>query len=129
MPLTKEQVKQIKDELDNCKNPLFFFHDDPDGLCSFLLFYRYKKEGHGVIVKRYTPQVDEQFLSKVNEYNPDKIFILDLAVVDQNFVDNVNVPVIWIDHHTPIKLDNIKTFNPRINNPNDGTPVTYYATR
>ena len=91
MPLTDEQVKQIKEELDNCKNPLFFFHDDPDGLCSFLQFYRYKKEGNGVIVKRATPQVDEQFLPKVKEYSPDKIFILDLAVVDQGFIDGVKV--------------------------------------
>ena len=110
MPLTQEQVKSIREELDNCKNPLYFFHDDPDGLSSFLLLYRYKKEGNGVIVKRATPQVDEQFLAKVEEYNPDKIFILDIAVVDQGFIDNVKAKVIWIDHHTPIKLENVKIF-------------------
>ncbi|MFH2027979.1 MAG: DHHA1 domain-containing protein [Nanoarchaeota archaeon] len=125
MPLTEHQVKEIKEELDNCKNPLYFFHDDPDGLSSFLLLYRYKQEGNGVIVKRATPTVDEQFVRKVNEYNPDKIFILDIAVVDQNFVDNVKVPIIWIDHHEPLKLDNIKIFNPRLNDKSDGTPVTY----
>ena len=69
MPLNEEQVKKIRDELDNCQNPLYFFHDDPDGLCSFLLFYRYKKEGNGVVVKRATPQVDDKFLHKVKEYN------------------------------------------------------------
>ena len=125
MALTEEQVNQVKEELDSCKNPLYFFHDDPDGLCSFLLFYRYKKEGHGVIVKRATPQVDEQFVPKVKEYNPDKIFILDLASVEQGFIDAVKVPVIWIDHHQPKELDNVKIFNPRINNKTDGTPVTY----
>lgn len=125
MPLTKQQVQQIKDELDNCKNPLFFFHDDPDGLCSFLLLYRYKKEGYGIVVKRATPQIDEKFTPKVNEYNPDKIFILDIAIVDQNFVDSVKVPIIWIDHHEPLQLDGIRIFNPRLNNKKDGTPVTY----
>jgi single-stranded DNA-specific DHH superfamily exonuclease len=125
MPLTKEQVDKIRDELDNCKNPLFFFHDDPDGLCSFLLLYKYKGDGHGVIVKRATPTVDGQFVSKVAEYNADKVFILDIAVVDQEFVDSINVPVIWIDHHQPLELTNTKIFNPRIKNKDDGTPVTY----
>ena len=122
--LPKKQIEEIKEELDNCKNPLYFFHDDPDGLCSFLLLYRYKREGHGIIVKRATPQIDEQFIPKVNMYNPDKIFILDLAVVEQEFIDKAKVPIIWIDHHEPLKLDKIKIFNPRINNKNDTTPVT-----
>lgn len=125
MPLTNEQVDQIKEELDNCKNPLYFFHDDPDGLCSFLLFYKYKREGYGIVVKRATPQIDKKFLPKVMEYNPDKIFILDIAVVDQEFVDNAKVPIVWIDHHEPIKLDNIKTYNPRMLDKKDGTPATY----
>ncbi len=125
MPLTDIQANKIRQELDNCKNPLFFFHDDPDGLCSFLLLYRYKKEGHGIIVKRATPQVDGQFIPKVHEYNPDKIFILDLAKVDQDFVDAAKVPVIWIDHHKPIKLHNVQIFNPRLNKVPDAAPVTY----
>jgi len=122
--LDDKDIQKIKNELDNCKNPLFFFHDDPDGLCSFLLFYRYKGEGNGVVVKRSTPQVDDKFLHKIEEYNPDKIFILDLAVVDENFTTNVNVPVVWIDHHTPLKVRNVKRFNPKIKDKTDGTPVT-----
>jgi len=125
MPLTQKQINQIKEELDNCKNPLFFFHDDPDGLSSFLLLYRYKGEGRGVVVKRATPQIDEHFVRKVEEYAPDKIFILDIAVVDQGFVDAVKLPIIWIDHHEPLELDNVKIFNPRLNNKEDATPVTY----
>ncbi|HLC96270.1 MAG TPA: DHH family phosphoesterase [Candidatus Nanoarchaeia archaeon] len=125
MPLTDDEVKTIKEELDNCQNPLYFFHDDPDGMCSFLLFYRYKKEGNGIVVKRTTPTVDEKFLPKVAEYSPDKIFILDLAVVDQEFIDKVKVPVVWIDHHQPIPLHGLKIFNPRIKAPHDNTPATY----
>lgn len=125
MPLTEEQITQIKDELDNCKNPLYFFHDDPDGLCSFLLLYKYKREGYGVVVKRSTPQIDNKFLKKTRNYGPDKIFILDIAVVDQEFVDSVKVPIVWIDHHPPLKLHNIKIFNPRLNNVSDNTPTTY----
>lgn len=124
MALTQKQIKQIREELKTCKNPLFFFHDDADGLCSFLLFYRFLREGKGVIVKT-TPKIDERFLRKVEEYAPDKIFILDIAMVDQDFIDAVKIPIIWIDHHTPLKRENILYFNPRIQKPTDNIPISY----
>src|SRR3989338_2144429 len=105
--LTEKQLGQIRDEFDNCKNPLIFYHDDPDGLSSFLLTYRYIKEGHGVAVKS-TPRVDEKFLNKIDEYGPDKIIIVDIAIVDEAFVRKVNVPIIWIDHHEPLLLPKVK---------------------
>src|SRR3989344_5833931 len=86
MALSKTQIAQIRDNLDNCKKPLFFFDDDQDGLCSFLQLYRYKKEGKGIIVKT-TPKLGTSFVGKVHEYSPDKVFILDLAVVEQDFLD------------------------------------------
>ena len=51
MALSKNQIHQIRESLDSCKNPLFFFDDDQDGLCSFLQLYRCKGEGKGIIVK------------------------------------------------------------------------------
>ncbi|MFC1705042.1 DHH family phosphoesterase, partial [Nanoarchaeota archaeon] len=124
MGLTPQQVKQVRDELVTCKNPLFLFHDDPDGLCSFLLLYRYIREGHGVVVKS-VPRIDEKFLRKVNEYDPDKIFILDIAIVDQYFVDEVKRPIIWVDHHEPLDRNKVKYFNPRVKDPNKNVPATY----
>lgn len=120
--LTKQQLQEIRDNLDSCKNPLFFFDDDQDGLSSFLLLYRYKKEGNGFIVKT-TPKIDEQFVRHVANYNADKVFILDIAVVEQEFIDNAKVPVVWIDHHNPLERYNVKYFNPRING--DSVPTTY----
>jgi len=121
--LGDKEINQIREELDNCKNPLFFFHDDPDGLCSFLLFYRYIREGHGIVFKA-KPGLGVRFLGKVEEYMPDKIFILDIPIVDQEFLDKVKVPVIWIDHHKPLERNKVKYFNPRIKDKDDGTPVT-----
>ncbi len=121
--LSDKDVKKIREELDNCQNPLFFFHDDPDGLCSFLLLYRYIREGHGIVFKS-KPGLGVRFLRKVEEYTPDKVFILDIPIVDQEFIDNVKVPVIWIDHHTPLERNKVKYFNPRLNDRSDGTPVT-----
>lgn len=126
MPLSKKQIQEIKDELDNCKKPLFFFDDDPDGLCSFLLLYRYKKEGQGFIIKS-KPFIDNRFLKKVQEYQPDKLFILDMAIVEQEFIDNVNVPVVIIDHHEPIKVERAKYFNPRVKKQDEYYPTTAIA--
>ena len=125
MALTEKQYKEIRDELDTCKKPLFFFHDDPDGLCSFLLLYRYVREGKGICVKS-NPKVDYKYVRKVEEYQPDKIFILDLALLEDDFVDNVKVPIIYIDHHGPIEVaKKVKYFNPRIHDKKDNLPVSY----
>jgi single-stranded DNA-specific DHH superfamily exonuclease len=122
--LTKQQFIQILEELDDCKRPLYFFHDDTDGLCSFLLFYRYKREGKGVCVKSH-PMVDSRFFKVVQEYAPDKIFILDLAVVEQEFIDEFRrIPIVWVDHHMPLKLPHVKYFNPRVENSDDITCVS-----
>ncbi|MEA3514393.1 MAG: DHHA1 domain-containing protein [Nanoarchaeota archaeon] len=124
MGLTEKQIAKIRDELDNCKRPLYFFHGDQDGLCSFLLLYKYVKEGKGVVVNA-RPRIDEKFLRKVEEYQPDKIFILDVAIVDQEFIDKVHVPVIWIDHHDPLERDKVKYFNPRVADAQANIPASY----
>ncbi len=121
--LTEKQIKQIRDELDNCKRPIFFFHDDPDGLASFLLLYRYVKEGKGIVLKA-RPTLTTMFAAKAVEYGADKVFVLDIANVDQEFIDMVKVPVIWIDHHTPVERDNVKYFNSRLKN-NTNTAAAY----
>ncbi|MBI2657985.1 DHH family phosphoesterase [Candidatus Woesearchaeota archaeon] len=124
MALSSDQIRQLREHLDSCKNPLFFFDDDQDGLCSFLQLYRYKGEGKGIIVKT-TPKLGTFFVSKVHEYKPDKVFILDIAVVEQEFLDEMKVPVIWIDHHGPFERSNVKYFNPRVSNREDNHPTSY----
>lgn len=113
MALTKQEILQIREELDNCKNPVYFFDDDADGLCSFLLLYRYKKEGHGIVVK--ATSLNPGFLRKMEEYLPDKIFIVDVPVVDPEFIRQVKVPIIYIDHHGNERKQGVKYFNPRLN--------------
>ena len=52
------------------------------------------------------------------------MFILDLAIVDESFAGKAKVPIVWIDHHQPLKVSKVKIFNPRIKDKDDGTPVT-----
>lgn len=124
--IPKEQIQQIKEILDNSTNPLFLFDDDPDGICSFLLLKRYSDKGKGVIIKS-SPKLTDLYLRKIDEYRPDVVFVLDKPIIDQDFIDQVNVPLIWIDHHEPIKRDGVKYFNPRIENKDDRTPVTHWC--
>ena len=122
--LTESQYNEIRNELLESKRPLFLFHDDPDGLTSFLLLYRLVKRGSGMMVKA-VPSVDERFIEHARLPTYDKIFITDVAMVKQEFVDAVKKPVIWIDHHQPLKLNNVKYFNPRVSNVSDNYPASY----
>ena len=125
--LSKNQYKQIKEELDYSKKPLFLFDDDPDGFSAFLLLYRYKKEGKGIPVKA-KPMIDRRFLKNVEDYDPDKIFVLDVPMIDESFTENVKVPIIWIDHHGPYETHGtIRYFNPRIKNKKDNFSTTCNA--
>ncbi|MBW3013368.1 DHH family phosphoesterase [Candidatus Woesearchaeota archaeon] len=124
-----KQLQQIKEELDNCKKPIFLFHDDPDGLASFLLLYRYKREGRGVPIKA-APRLNLFFAQKVNEFGADKVFVLDIAEIEDSFYDNVKVPIVWIDHHDVKDVGKrIKYFNPRVQDPDEYSPVAYWCYR
>ncbi len=120
--LSPKEVSQLKDALETCQRPIYFFHDDPDGLASFLLFYRKVKEGKGYCVKAF-PHITEEFARKAEEYGADAVFVLDIAMVDQEFIDAVKAPVYWIDHHAPLQRERVKYFNPRIKGENIPTPV------
>ena len=103
--ISEKKIREIRVHLENAQNPLFFFDDDGDGLCSFLLLRRYRGSGKGVAVKG-SSSLGKQYFRKVNELNPDYIFILDKPKVDAEFfkeVEKVNLPVVWIDHHEPIQ--------------------------
>ncbi len=126
MALSEKEIKSIRKELESSDNPLFFFDDDPDGLCSFLQVYKFTGRGHGIIAKMH-PVLGEPLLRKVVEYGPDKIFILDVPDVSQEFITGANVPVFWIDHHMPLEREGVNYFNPRKMDSADRMPVAYWC--
>ena len=126
---TGKQVKEIREHLHKAQNPVFFFDNDPDGLCSFLLMQRYIEKGKGVPIKSY-PGLSEEYFRKVTELNADYIFILDKPLVTKEFferVQEVNIPVVWIDHHEIEKSeipDFVNYYNPLFNRKKTNEPVT-----
>jgi len=130
MALTQEEMNYIKKALDESARPLFLFDDDPDGTCSFLQLYKYKKDGKGIMV-RAKPIVELKYKQVVDEYQPDLIFILDKPLVEEAFLEKVSTPIIWIDHHKPFsgakKFSNLKYFNPLLNDADDNRPISYWT--
>jgi len=113
-------LNEIKKYLDDCENPLILFDDDSDGLASFLLLYKYM----GIVVTHNI--LDESYVKKVEEYKPDLVVVLDKHKIEQDFVDKVNVPIIWIDHHPLVKINGVKYFNPKIYGKKD-LPTSYWC--
>jgi single-stranded DNA-specific DHH superfamily exonuclease len=128
--LTEKQIHEIRSHLEKAQNPLFFFDNDPDGLCSFLLLQRALGRGKGIPVKTF-PELSGEYFKRINELNADYIFILDKPVVSKDFFkecEQINIPVVWIDHHD-IKSEDIPQFvnyyNPLFNKDRSNEPVTY----
>ena len=111
--LTDKEAARLREELQSSQRPLYFFHDDPDGLASYIMCQHFVKQGRGVVVKAQ-PHITMMFMQKVQEIAPDKVFILDIAMVDQEFIDACPVPVIWVDHHEPQKRERVTYMNPLI---------------
>jgi single-stranded DNA-specific DHH superfamily exonuclease len=133
--LSKEQIEEIKEHLEKAQNPLFYYDNDVDGLCSFVLLRRATGKGKGVAAKSY-PALNAQYSRKVHELKADYVFILDKPLVGQDFLeemDKIQIPVVWIDHHDVSKepydknkFSNVYFFN-SAHNKGEGEPVTYLA--
>src|SRR3989344_2168231 len=98
---TPQQEKELKEHLEKAQNPVFYYDNDADGLCSYLLLRRYLGRGKGVAVKSY-PDLNAQYASKAKEFNSDYVFVLDKPLLSQEFVkeiDEMQIPLVWIDHH------------------------------
>ena len=100
--LSQTQIQEIKQHLEKAQNPIFFFDNDVDGLCSFLILQRSIEKGKGVAIKSF-PDLNQSYIRKIDELNADYIFILDKPKVSKEFILEVtegkNLPIVWIDHH------------------------------
>ena len=122
--MPKKKYDEIRQYLAKSENPLFMFDDDIDGLSSFLTLKKFSDKGHGIVIKS-SPELDERFISKVREYSPDMIFVLNKPLISQEFIDMANTPIVWIDHHPPVKRKGVKYFNPRLYDKDAYLPTSY----
>lgn len=124
--LKPEQLAEIREHLENAKNPVFFFDNDPDGLCSFLLLQRYIGRGRGVAIKSL-PDMDTAYFKRVEEFKADYIFVLDKPMINPGFIEaaeKANIPLVHIDHHNVPKT-NIKYYYNTFYESGKNEPVSY----
>lgn len=125
--LSKEQLEEIKGFLEQSQNSLFFFDNDVDGLCSFLILQRAIGRGKGVPARSF-PELDISYVRKVEELGPDAVFILDKPRVSEEFIDAVlekGIPIVWVDHHGVGVEERIKEKVHYYNSFPSAEPTTY----
>lgn len=134
--LSDKEIEEIKIHLEKAQNPLFFFDNDADGLCSFLLLRRAIGRGRGVAIKSF-PDLNPTYVKKVQELNPDYVFILDKPIVSDGFLketEKMNLPVVWIDHHE-VEFPNLSEYNTVYyynsmkNDKPSSEPVTFWCSK
>jgi single-stranded DNA-specific DHH superfamily exonuclease len=126
--LTQKQITEIKEHLEKAQSPVFFFDNDEDGLCSFILLRKYSDKGKGVPIKSF-PELSFEYFKKAQELNADYIFILDKPLVSIDFLNEAhkyNIPIVWIDHHpTDAEIPKfVNYYNPLLNKEKTNEPVT-----
>ncbi|MBI2451939.1 DHH family phosphoesterase [Candidatus Pacearchaeota archaeon] len=131
--LTEKQINEIKEHLERAQNPVFYYDNDADGLCSFVILRKFIGRGKGVAIRSF-PDLNASYAKKAQELNADYIFILDKPVLSKEFVEEIlklGLPLVWIDHHD-VKNDfegndNFFIYNPAKNTGKDKSeePVTY----
>lgn len=129
--LEKKQLDELKELLEQSQNPLFFYDNDADGLCSYLLLVRYLGRGKGVAIRSY-PELDASYSRKVRELGADVVFVLDKPAISEKFIEEViemKVPIIIVDHHlsTGVFPEEVKVFN--ATKSGQGEPVSYECFR
>jgi len=101
-----------------------------------LLFRRFLGRGKGVVV-RGAPSLGKAYIRKLDELNPDIVFVLDKPLIDKEFFDALkerDLPLVWVDHH-PAQSDfsfkeyDVTYFNPLQGKKKSSEPVSYWCYR
>lgn len=132
--LSETEIKTIRTHLERAQNPLFFFDNDADGLCAFLLLRRFIDRGKGIAIKSF-PDLNASYARKIHELRPDYVFILDKPVVSEGFLQetrDMGLPVVWVDHHdVPFpnleQFPEVSYFNSMRSEKPSSEPVTYWC--
>src|SRR3989344_5099170 len=135
--LSEKQLIEIREHLEKAQHPLFFYDNDADGLCSYVILRKFIGRGKGVAVKSF-PELNASYAKKAQELDADYVFVLDKPVVSREFVEELNklgLTMVWIDHHEIQSDINEKEFkhlfiyNPALSHGKDKSfePVTYWS--
>ena len=81
--LSAEKLAQIREELDSCKRPIFFFHDDPDGVCSAVILAktikRVTKKDVNCLSYVSNPSLLKEAIEKMRSKKVNKLIFTDIS--------------------------------------------------
>ena len=81
--LTESQMSDIREHLDKAQNPIFFYDNDADGLCSYVLFRKFIDRGKGVVIRSH-PNIDVGYTRKIYELNAGvQEFFIDREIISK----------------------------------------------
>jgi len=127
--LTEKQIQSVREHLERAQNPVFYYDNDADGLCSYVILRKFIDRGKGVAVRSF-PDLDRGYARKAAELGADYVFVLDKPVLSKEFVDSVKeqgLPIVWIDHHDVGGEDyGVEVYN-SAKDGGEGEPVTYLS--
>ena len=135
--LSEKQLQEIREHLEKAQNPVFFYDNDADGLCSYVILRKFIGRGKGVIIRSF-PDLNATYAKKAQELNADYVFVLDKPVVSKEFIeeiDKLGLPLVWVDHHEiesdidERKYKHLFVYNPAKNKGKEKStePVTYWS--
>jgi single-stranded DNA-specific DHH superfamily exonuclease len=130
--LSEKQILEVREHLEKAQSPVFFYDNDADGFCSYVLLSRFIGRGKGVAIRSH-PDVDEGYAKKAQELNADYVFILDRPILGEKFVEEVSkmqLPIVWIDHHPEDgeNYEGVFVYNPARNDKKKSNePVSYLS--
>jgi len=125
--LTIKQLKEIRGFLEKAQKPLFIFDNDADGLTSYLLLKKKYQKGERLCLKA-SPKTEGVVISAaIHRHKPDLVVFLDIATLEEEITDNIRAPIVWIDHHPPIKREHVNYYNPRNGKRPDRKPTSYWS--
>ena len=131
--LSKDELLEIKNILQESENPLFFYDNDADGLCSFLLARRFLGRGEGIAIKSY-PSLGKRYAEEAIRRGNDLVVVFDKPIENGEFLwdlTGAGIKILWIDHHEysgEFKAESHQTlsyFNPLFSKNKSSEPVTY----
>jgi single-stranded DNA-specific DHH superfamily exonuclease len=127
--IPKEKLAEFRKVMLECKNPLFLYDDDPDGLAAFLVLRKWIKKGIGLRASHIANANSYALIEKIRYENPDVIVFLDMAVVEQEFIDAMPCKVLHLDHHSPTRMhgQHYNYYNPRVYDKDSPKPTAYLA--
>ena len=104
-------IEDFRNKINESKKPLVFFHDDADGLCAFLQFIKFSTAKTKGVMLKTRPQLAKSYADIINDYNPDHVFVFDIALFEEELLEKINIPITWLDHHDILHTKKINYIN------------------